>query len=325
MIWILTDVDWLPTAKRVDSHLAELGHNTQIFDSAMLEDLSVVIRGASLRVFHAGSELALPSAVIVFRLPVPSFEASATISTDARNFVQQQWSTLLRGLLLALEHRKIPLFNPSPTVLRDEKTHQLVLAHEAGFATPLTVQSATGAVLRASWSIAELLAVKQFRPVVERSEDGPAGWVKTLAFDQQTISDGLDQSDVKSPSVVQPLVDAPFEHRVVVVGDQVFAARTARRGDNAVDVRTMPVTEAEVTPSNLPADISAAAMRLVRAAGAEFATIDVLETADNGYVFLDLNCGGHFLWVEQLCGWPITEAIAEHVANRVRSTACVSR
>lgn len=317
MIWILTDSEWLPVAKRVDAHLAALGEQARIIDSTTVADLEVIVEGSSLQIMLGSEHLELPSAVVVFRLPIPHHVETVGLAADAQSFVREQWQIMGRGLLLALEHLGVPILNSSATVLRDEKTHQLLLAHQAGFATPLTVQTATGGQLSEHWHEEEVVAIKQFRPMTQVDETaGRVRWTKTLALKQQALADGLRASKVKSPSVVQPLVDAPFEHRVVVVGDEVFGARTAREGENSVDVRSVPVAEAGAVPSELPDHVRASAVRLAELAGATFATMDVLETVSGDYVFLDLNCGGHFLWVEQLCGWPITQAIATHAARR---------
>jgi hypothetical protein len=42
-----------------------------------------------------------------------------------------------------------------------------------------------------------------------------------------------------------------------------------------------------------------------------YSTIDLIVTPDGDHVFLELNPNGQYLWVEEMTGTPISEAIAD--------------
>ena len=57
-------------------------------------------------------------------------------------------------------------------------------------------------------------------------------------------------------------------------------------------------------------------MVLVRRLGLAYGAIDLVLTPDGRYVFLEINPNGQYLWIEQLTGLPISEAIAEWLMHR---------
>jgi len=325
MIWITTDGDWLPVADHLRRSLEAMGECVQVLDVHRLAELAVEIDGAALRVFDGPTEMELPKAIVPFRIPLPVEEDLEGLAGDARAFVTQQWLWMITGLFGALESQGTPVLNSPATALLDEKTQQMVLAANAGFTTGLTVQTARGHALRQTWSSEESLAVKPFRSLIrKRPSVGRQQRLKRIALDCETLADGLDAASVPSPSVVQEFADASCEHRVVVVQDQVFGARRKREGRTSIDVRSMPVSEMDVTASELPAEVKASARQLVQMAGARYATIDLLETQTGDFIFLDLNCAGHFYWVEQLTGAPIVQSIADMVIRSASSAVVLA-
>jgi glutathione synthase/RimK-type ligase-like ATP-grasp enzyme len=50
---------------------------------------------------------------------------------------------------------------------------------------------------------------------------------------------------------------------------------------------------------------------LVKRLGLCYGTIDLVLTPDDRYVFLEINPNGQFLWIEQLTGLPISDAICD--------------
>lgn len=310
MIWIFTDTEWQPVASRLVTHITEAGGEVEVFDPERSPRLTIEISGTDLEVRDAGRPITQPTSVIGLRTPIPPTDHQGDLDNDALHFVATQWSVLFNGLYRALEYRGATMLNPAIAALADEKTHQMLAAAQAGLQTLPSVHSARGAAVIGRWPEATL-AAKPFHPVVRRElHEGRQQMIRTIAMSSRELGAGLDASLVKSPSIVQPFVAAPFEHRVVVVGDTVHGARMPRVGGAEIDIRSVPVTELGATPSKLPTDVTEACVRLVRSVGAVVAAIDLLEDADGRFVFLDLNCAGHYLFVEQLTGAPICADIA---------------
>lgn len=316
MIWLMTDDVWLPVAERVQRALDQIGAPSIIIDPIAAENLVVQIEDTTVSVWIETTALDTPAAVLYLRDPVPQPAQDSGIDADMHRFVLQQWQMMLRGLMTAMDAAGVPMVNPVTSLLVDEKTAQLVRAAQVGFSTPATLHTAVGShAERFACSHTHRSATKPFAPFVRLAASGES--MQRLLTNLTSAGDlrrGLDRASVPSPTIVQPFITAPFEHRVVVVGDRVFGARIARSGANAVDVRRLSPTKADVGASELPADIAAKCVELVHQSGLKLAALDLLETKDD-YVFLDLNPSGHFLWVEQVTGAPICDAIAELLAT----------
>jgi len=315
MIWLMTDEVWMPIAERVQRALDRIGAPSIIMNPQAAKDLVVEIDGTTVSVRIEDTVLDTPSAVLYLRDPIPRPPADGSIDADMTRFVVQQWQMMLRGLMTTLDAAGVAMANPVASVLVDEKTAQLVRAAQLGFTTPATLHGAVGTHAETfARAHGDRCATKPFAPFVRLAARGDS--MQRLLTNLTCASDlrrGLDGATVPSPTIVQPFIAAAFEHRVVVVGDRVFTARIARRGANAVDVRRLSPTKADVTAGELPDDVAARCVALVRTSGLKIAAIDLLET-DDDYVFLDLNPSGHFLWVEQVTGAPICDAIASLLA-----------
>lgn len=315
-IWILTDEVWAPIADRVVEELTALGCETLVVTPDNCADLVVEIQGAKISTHLGDTALDPPNALLYLRCPVPLATRRSDIDRDEADFVAQQWRMMLRGLVTAIEASGTPVLNPVDSILVDEKTAQLVRAARVGFTTPPALHAAhAGHAERFAKDAGQPCAMKPFAPFVRLGDDGHSlQRILTNVISAEALHAGLVQATVPSPTIVQPFIDAPFEHRVVVIGTEVFSARTKRCGANAIDVRRVSPDKAEVTAGNLPYEAQQRCIDLVRQSGLHLAAIDLLETVDaagqTDFVFLDLNPSGHFYWVEQLTGAPICAALA---------------
>lgn len=320
MIWLLTDDEWRPVADRIHRRLLDRGAHIEVFAPDRSARIAVKIRGSALEVYDGDERLALPEVAVVLRHPIPPAGEQTALDRDGRQFVRRQWHTMFDGLTKALDYRGVRIVNPPAASLSDEKTYQMLAAADAGLKTLATIHTSSGEAIERHHGGNPGLAMKSFNPIVRReTQRGRQTMSRTVALPAVQIASGLDRSRVKSPSIVQPFVSSPFEHRVVVVGEQVHGARIHKVGAAKVDVRSVPAAELETTPSQLPTEVAQACVRLVQSVGGEIAAIDLIE-ADGEFIFLDLNCSGHFLYVEQLTGAPICSDIADLAIKRLSST-----
>jgi glutathione synthase/RimK-type ligase-like ATP-grasp enzyme len=63
----------------------------------------------------------------------------------------------------------------------------------------------------------------------------------------------------------------------------------------------------------LPEKVAQQCVDLVARSRLVYATIDLILTPDDRYVFLELNSAGEYGWIESLTGLPISEAIADYL------------
>ena len=102
------------------------------------------------------------------------------------------------------------------------------------------------------------------------------------------------------------------ELRILLVGDQVFAAAAAmQHGEYPVDVRMN--RNMRYKPHPLPPDIIEKLQALRHHLRLEYGAVDMRLTPEGDYVFLEINPNGEYLYVEQATDLPISRALAEHL------------
>lgn len=126
-----------------------------------------------------------------------------------------------------------------------------------------------------------------------------------------------------APVILQEYVPKQVELRVTVVGSQVFAAEIQSqesRGSRVDWRRYFDPQSTPYAPHALPVEIERLCVRLLREYDIEFGAIDMILTPAQEYVFIEINPNGQWLWIEELTGLPIAEAIARFLIQGSRST-----
>lgn len=124
------------------------------------------------------------------------------------------------------------------------------------------------------------------------------------------------------PMQFQERIDKQLELRATVVGDDVFCAAVdsaAHSAETQVDWRKDGVGLLKKwTPYALPSSTTQRLLALVRSFGLSYAAADFIVTDDDDLVFLEINAGGEWYWldahVDGSPGLPIADAIASFLA-----------
>ncbi len=112
--------------------------------------------------------------------------------------------------------------------------------------------------------------------------------------------------------VFQHYVAKDYELRITVIGERIFAGRinSQKHAESSVDWRHRPF-DMEPEPHALPAEIGESILAFLHAFGLVYGAFDFVVMPDGRYVFLEINPGGQYMWVESVTGMPITEALAD--------------
>jgi len=118
------------------------------------------------------------------------------------------------------------------------------------------------------------------------------------------------ESVALAPTMFQPYVEKAFELRVVVMGEEIFAAKMDSQAheDSRIDWRG---GDPEHSIFDLPAEVKAALHRLLNSFDLNFASLDMIVTPDDEFVFLELNPNGQWLWLEYELGLPLVSTMAD--------------
>lgn len=213
------------------------------------------------------------------------------------------------GVLAALPCRTI---DPPQRVIRAEnKAWQLAAARRVGLPLPETIISNSAEGVRAAAAGAPPLVTKMLSASEVQTLRG-AGVVQTSALSAEDLEDlsGLDFA----PVTLQHRVTKALEARAVVVGEQVFAA--------GVDSQQLPGAQVDwrreihslmplFRPVELPAAIRDGLVALNARMGLRYGSADLILTPEGDWVFLEMNPGGEWSWIQRYAGFDVAGALAD--------------
>lgn len=257
---------------------------------------------------------------IWFRRPLPP-AAPVSIVDDAQAalFAETESESFLRAMYPLLKDR---FWLSPPWVLNFEKSKiiQASVARRIGMRTPETVftndTAQAVAFARRHGRIAlKALGARSF------SEAGQHRVFFTTMVDAENLekeSDGISQS----MNFLQCAVPKAYELRVTVVGSQIFSARLDSQlveGIARDDWRRVDPDKIPYSREKLPPALESQIFQFLDAFDLSFGCFDFIVTPQNEYVFLECNGNGQWLWIENLAGLPISEAIADLLHVRCES------
>lgn len=290
--------------------------------AATLLDLAEIPREISLSVGHdvvggwsaslrrCGGAPVLPQGVsaVWWRRP-RSYDMHPELSGDYRAFAMDQVHEAMIGVWSTLNARWVN--DPWRDQRASHKPIQLSLAHEMGLELPRTLVTTSAEDARTFLTgksgrgfVHKLLAPSAAHcPPTTLVTPGALGRLDTLRF---------------SPVILQEFVPG-IDIRVTVVGGEIFACQIdARKTSSPNDFRQV-FGDCQVTPTKLPQSDERLLLAMMTRLGLVYAAMDFRLSEDGRLVFLEVNPGGQWLFVEQRTGQPIAEALARVLCDEPRS------
>lgn len=176
------------------------------------------------------------------------------------------------------------------------KIDQLRAAGACGLRVPRTLVSNDPPAVRAF--VRELDGHAVAKPLRAEWLDNADGTIQALHV--EAAGPGLLGSDADiaaMPYIYQQRVDAMFEIRVTVIGEQLFACRVDRHPHSPACV-DQHLASVAVAAHLLEPQLARRCRDLLDAMDLRFGCIDLLMARDGTPWFLEVNQAGQFLWVE---------------------------
>lgn len=198
---------------------------------------------------------------------------------------------------------------PSATTVSRNILLQLRLAQSLGFKTPNTLFTNDLEKLLA-FSADGVVVIKQGNLGVNLNGKR----ILTTVIDPSLLK---EDELIGSPCLFQRYVPKSHELRVHVVGDRVLTCRIdSQLNENTrIDWRNYDLDNTPHHSFDLPKQVSDKCVELTKRLGLTFGVIDLIVTPDEQYVFLECNAQGHWIWIEELTGLPITKTLGEKLLN----------
>lgn len=314
LVLLLTHSGDYFTIDRVQAALEARGARAVRVDTDRLPaELSLTVEptktGARATLTDGERALALHEAAAVWnrRIIPPTLPASTPLG--AGNAAFMLWHDLA-GLLRSARW----INEPAAEQRAESKLLQLHLAQKVGLSVPRTFVTCDVKVADVALAGAPAIT-KLTRPVAWSMEGTP-----DFVFTQRLEAKHRDTLRWR-PQIVQPLVEKQKELRAILIGERVFVgafdARSSQRG--RLDWR---LTEPEAPISWTRDELPPAQVRLMRALldalGLVAGAFDFIVTPDGEHVFLEVNPGGEWGWLERDLGLDISGAIADELLRRPR-------
>ncbi len=305
-----TDAHLLPVLKE----LGRRGHDVQIFNPGAFPGSAVVTVDSTLcgpRARLTWEQQVIDLAAIGsiwFRRP-GDFDLPQDLLPGEAEWLRVECSALINGIYATTD----ALWVSTPHSIRraELKLLQLRIAQRLGFRVP--TYTVTNDPQRARSFLGEhpdgVIVKGLFLSTVQR--DDRAGILYTHRV---TAEDEEQLESVRyGPTFLQSLVPKARDIRVTVIGEALFAAaiESMTMADAWVDFRRAEILDIPHRTVTLPERVAAACLAIVKELGLRFGAIDLLETPEGDYVFLEINPNGQWYWVEMLTGQPMARAMAD--------------
>jgi glutathione synthase/RimK-type ligase-like ATP-grasp enzyme len=258
-----------------------------------------------------------------YRRPAPPMLAETNLSPGYVRFIKNESEAALWSLYTTIDvfWMNPPLY--SVNLLQRNKLYQMKDAASAGLKIPDTViTNDPSELLKFCDRFGGSIAVKLLRGdwfVKEESN------IPLFVFTQKVTRDQIakHRDDVRlSPILAQEYIDKDFELRITIVGEKIFACaiRSQEIEQTRIDWRNNNLESIKHELYELPSDIKTRIFTLMRKWHLSYGAIDMIVTPRGDYVFLEINPGGQWLWIEEMTGIPISQALAELLANPPRDS-----
>jgi len=131
--------------------------------------------------------------------------------------------------------------------------------------------------------------------------------IKPDFFDNQNFDEIFE-----TPVLLQEKVMNKYDIRVTIVGETIFAVRIKKLNSNDVDWRK-PEIEKEYSVIDLPHKLKEQLLKMNRFFNLRYSAIDLIQTLNGDYIFLEINPVGEWVWLEAELGLDISGTIIKEI------------
>ncbi len=229
---------------------------------------------------------------------------------------KNEWNKTLLGLYNSLKN--IPWLNPLRKAYKGEnKYYQMDVAKKVGFNFPETlISNDKNKIIKFANKHGKVL----FKLMSQEVYDAGNNDFKGLFTNIVTIDELSNFNEYgENPLVLQKYVDKKYEVRYTIVGkDHLVCKIDSQRSDKSkYDWRHYDIAHTPYIKIEPPNEIKEKAAKMLEVLGLEYGALDFIVTNEDEWIFLEINCMGQWLWIEQLTAIPISDSIVKWIKNNI--------
>lgn len=268
-----------------------------------------------LTIGNGNSEILLSDAWAVWKRRVGFASAHESIADPAdRISAESDIRAFVTGFIYSVQEAGIRMVNnPKAEIVVNSKLYQLEVAKSLGCRVPHTlVTNSASEVIGFREQMNDLGREVVYKPLTQSGD-------RLLATQKLADDDVQRLNDLRfAPTIFQEYCSGR-SLRITVVGDDVFAAEVVANSEEGCrDWRLEPFHG--VQRIQLTAQEDAIVRRLMQKYELDYGAFDFIRTDQEELVFLEVNPGGQFLFVEIRAGLPISRAVAHELLRSRKGT-----
>lgn len=232
--------------------------------------------------------------------------------TTAHKIWRGEWNKSLQGMYYFLSG--IPTINPPKAAFAAEnKFLQMDKANRLGFKVPDFLVSNDKEALSAFRRKKSEVVLKMMYQDLYREKDGS---IKGIYVNKINEFAEFKESG-ENPIFVQEYIEKAYEVRYTVIGDRHFVCRIDSQSSpvSAVDWRRYDLPNTPYASLTPPIEVRDRVNALLQELGLVFGALDFIVNPAGDWYFLEVNPMGQWLWIEDLAGLPISDAIVAWLAK----------
>ena len=246
-------------------------------------------------------------------------EAFVKIGFDERDLLndndfkifKNEWNATLNGLYVSLYSKK--WLNPlSKAFMGENKYYQMKIASEIKLKMPKTmISNDKNELINFSKMCNDDIILKPMKQTFYEFKDGSFGGFYTNRISTDDLKNFNEQNE--NPIFLQEYIAKDYEVRYTFVDGRHFVCKIDSQKSKIAneDWRRYDLGNTPHIAIKPPSDIKEKVNLLIKRLGLRYGALDFIVTPTNEWIFLEINCFGQWLWIENLSGLDISGAICD--------------
>lgn len=248
-----------------------------------------------------------------WRMKPPFIKSKETVETlRYEALINREWFHVLKPLY---ENINAKWINKIDSHYRaSHKIYQLRKAAKMGFLIPNTIISNNFDEIKDFIGKHDSHSEVIYKPLTYFSE--PPDKITTTTTVSLDLLKKINSSVKVTPGIFQTRIPKKFELRITIVGETLFSIRIDTQGipEAELDWRTH-IFNVKYSKFELPNSLKSSLLKLHKSFDLFYGAYDFIVTEDDNLIFLEVNPGGQWLWLEDETGMPISKALAESLIS----------
>jgi glutathione synthase/RimK-type ligase-like ATP-grasp enzyme len=309
------------TIDNVQKHLKQMGYRAVRIDTDMYpSQLSVDFyreteTGIKKVITVEGEDIDASDIKGIWLRRIWSPKLPDDLDPEYRAYCANESSTHFNNYLDTLD-KTCWMDNPSDVYKAQNKLYQMEEAVKENILMPETLVSNNPERITRFFNKVNGNMIAKMQTVLSVSMSGNGPEFRTSKIEESDI-EGLD-SVRYSPMIFQEEITKKAEYRVIYVDGKFYCGRI----DNDTVASDSPDIKSnrsvEWNNGTLPADLQAKICRMMSNMNLSFGAIDIVETNDGEFVYLEVNPVGEWGMLEMYLDLPISKAIAETIDRKIK-------